>query len=85
MPKPLTDEQFAADLVKRIKRHVGSAASRTSAVNLAFTVATMLVGQIDDDDLRDMTVGRFSTSFAGAVDRYRGNAKISIDAAKAAH
>jgi hypothetical protein len=79
MPKPHTDEQFVADIAKRITRRGG----RTwGHVNMAFAVASMIVGQIEDDAKREQTVGKFAAGFAGAVETYRRNAKLGVDGAK---
>jgi hypothetical protein len=77
--KPMTDEQFVADIAKRITRRGG----RTwGHINMAFAVASMIVGQIEDDGKRDITVEKFSAAFRGSVDRYRRNMKLGVDGEK---
>jgi hypothetical protein len=82
MPKPQTDEQFAADIVRRLQGRVRRPSARSSAANLAFTVATIVVAQVENEGQRDMLVAKFSAAFRGAVDRYRENAKLGVDGAK---
>lgn len=77
MPKPQTDEQFAADIVRQVLRR--GRLRGASATNLGFTVATIIVGQVEDDGERDLLVAKFSAAFRGAVDRYRANAKLGVD------
>jgi hypothetical protein len=82
MPKPQTDEQFVADIARRIQRRHHKAPGYSSAPNLAFAVASMVVGQMPDEGQRDITVLKFVAAFRGSVDKYLAGAKTGVDRAK---